>query len=193
MKIVTLPKARNIFLLIVLAFTTSCGSSDNEIVIKIYQNQNWPAWNAARYGLPYVPEKQVASNCEEFVQERNPEFLDTYKRNSGATDGIMKLQEVNMGGIIDEYSLVQVAKISVTQQSSDQLTLQEVWNLVGANNLWNHPSIQVINTENDCSMPRTLIGGDILEMPNQKRYVIDEAGFEELQPIIPAKTILMGN
>lgn len=182
---------RAFLIVISLAFATGCNSQ--RVVVKIYLNENWNHWTAERYGLPYVPQKQIFADCEETLEitkKNDPSVFETYRKNSGVDDGIMKLQEVNANKVISRNDLIHVANVSIKPEETEIFLLQNVWELLGKGKGWNKSGVEVLKT-NQCGSLRTMIAGDVIQMPDGTEYVVDEFGFEKLQPIIPAKTVML--
>lgn len=187
-------KTNSLFALgFVLLGVAACGTeADTEadvVMVKVYYNSEWNEWAAARYGLNSVPEKQQFENCEEFLKLEGSD-KEILSKNAGAEDGIMRLQEVDLGNLLNENQLIHIADIYV-RDNSNIAVMQQVWQQIGVGNGWGYPNV-IVRIENlECNYPRSLIAGDILELPGGERYIIDEFGFEELVPVIPAKTVFI--
>ena len=179
-------KTAYIFVILIVG----CSEINNKVTVKVYHNEEWNVWSSKRYGLPGVLDKRISSDCEEHIVTKNKNYVTILRNNGGGgEDKVMKLQEVKTNEIIKETSLIHVADVYVNKEDTEQLTLENVWELLGKSNSWENTNVKLLNVKPGCARPRSLIGGDILELPNGEKYIIDEVGFTKIQPVIPAKNI----
>ncbi|MFM6195604.1 MAG: hypothetical protein ACKPEN_13570, partial [Planktothrix sp.] len=67
-------------------------------------------------------------------------------------------------------------------------TLNEAYILTSLINNWSHSQIKILQSPPGRSHPRNVTTGDIFELQDGSRYIVDYVGFERIQDVIPAET-----
>lgn len=160
------------------------GCSSNET--KVYLNSRWYAYQAKREGIPY--KEPITLDSGEVVVSFKPGDPGYEKRMAIVEErkrGVTNLYEVKVAEVLRDSDLELVAKIKTEE-------LQEAYELASGDG-WRNSKVSLVSVPQGRQVPRSLTIGDVLEIPNGKRFVVDTIGFKELSPIIPPETHISDN
>ncbi len=182
---------------IILAFTSmalnGCSKSNlavsqsDLITIKIFHNQEWDKWHKERLGFEsgtkYVSAEyfkkegiplssSINPQCQELVAEFNES--DSKKIEIQEQTGMTILEEVDNS----KYNnFIHVADVTIENTGNINKNLETVWVLTSLTDDWFNKNINIIQTFPGCEIPRNSVMGDVFQMPDGEKYVVDYLGF----------------
>ena len=201
---------KNIF--IILAFTlmalngcsksNSTASQPDSITIKIFHNQEWDKWQKERQGFEsgtkyvsaeYFKKKgiplstSINPQCQELIAEFNKSDLEKLKMQQ---NGAINLKEVDNSKYQD---FIHVADITIENRGSTNKNLETAWILTSLTDDWFNESIDIIQPFPGCKIPRNSVMGDVFQMPNGDKYVVDYLGFGSYNEILKENVTIISN
>ena len=201
---------KNIF--IILAFTSmalngcsesnSTVSTPDSITIKIFHNQEWDKWQKERQGFEsgtkyvaaeYFKKKgiplssSINPQCQELIAEFNESDLEKLKMQK---NGVINLEEVNNSKY---QNFIHVADITIENRESINKNLEAAWHLSSLTDDWFNKSINIVQPFPGCEIPRNSVIGDVFQMPNGDKYVVDYMGFALYNDILKEQVAITSN
>ncbi len=147
--------------------------------IKVLQNPQWYVYTSQRLGSPIPQDIVTLDNGEEVAKFSEPKTVEKLKKFQA--EGKIELNQVQPMQLINQQNLVYVADVQAR-------SLNEAYILTSLINNWSHPQIKVLQSPPGRSHPRNATTGDVFELQDGSRYIVDYVGFEPIQDVIPAET-----
>lgn len=180
--------------------SNSTASKSNSTTIKIFHNQEWDEWQKERQGFEsgtkyvsaeYFKKKEIplSSSINPQCQELMADFNESdVKKLEMQRSGAINLKEVDNSKY---QNYIHVADITIENRGSTNKNLEAAWHLTSLTDDWLNNSIDIIQPFPGCKIPRNSVMGDVFQMPNGDKYIVDYIGFGSYNDTLKEQVIIV--